>query len=66
MHLRNTDACEYLFSPHDLVGWVMVGGSPSGDRFADDPTLSVPANAIDSQRGRGNIDVRTPEGVFND
>lgn len=66
VQLRNTDACEYQFSPHDPVGWVMVGGSPSSDRFADDPISSVPANAIDPQRGYGNIDIRTPDGVFND
>ena len=41
VQLRNEDACEYQFSPHDPLGWVMVGGSPSSDIFADDAISTV-------------------------
>ena len=36
-----TDICEYEFYPHDPIGWIMVGGRPSNDRFADDGMAST-------------------------
>lgn len=35
-HDRDVDACRYEFRPVDPIGWVMVNGGSSKDRFADD------------------------------
>ena len=36
VEVRSTEACEYEFHPEYPIGWVMTGGNPSNDRFADD------------------------------
>lgn len=34
--INGTDRCEYMFYPHNPVGWVMMKGSHAKDNFADD------------------------------
>ncbi len=38
---HDTDRCEYEFRPHDPIGWVMMSGNRSNDRFADDAMSSM-------------------------
>ena len=40
-HDRDVDACRYEFRPVDPIGWVMMNGSSSKDRFADDRMSST-------------------------
>ena len=37
----DTDRCVYEFRPDDPVGWVMMGGNLSYDKFADNITASL-------------------------
>ena len=39
--IHDTDGCEYEFRPHDPIGWVMMSGNRSKDRFADDAMSSM-------------------------
>ena len=41
--IHDTDRCEYEFRPHDPIGWVMMSGNRSKDRFADDAMSSMGA-----------------------
>ena len=38
---RDADKCQYEFRPANPIGWVMMNGNPSKDRFADDPMSST-------------------------
>ena len=38
---HDSDVCNYEFRPHDPIGWVMMNGKRSADRFAGDATSSV-------------------------
>ena len=37
---RDVDTCQYEFRPYDPIGWVMMNGDFSKDRFVDDPMSS--------------------------
>ena len=39
-HNRDPDKCQYEFRPADPIGWVMMNGNRSKDRFVDDPMSS--------------------------
>ena len=39
--IHDTDGCEYEFHPHDPIGWVIMSGNRSKDRFADDAMSSM-------------------------
>ena len=39
-HDHDPDRCQYEFRPADPMGWVMMNGNPSKDRFTDDPMSS--------------------------
>ena len=38
--INDTDSCEYVFHPHDPIGWMRTSGSRAKDRFADDAMSS--------------------------
>ena len=38
--INDTDNCEYVFHPHDPIGWMRISGSRAKDRFADDAMSS--------------------------
>ena len=38
--INSTDNCEYMFYPHDPIGWVRISGSRAKDKFADDDMSS--------------------------